>query len=86
MPEQKFSREDIAIVEATRSHSEAIESALGILDRCHSTKIEKLTYLRSRIRNSRNKNDVIAILFNMLLSGEKMGVTEIDSSYARMFK
>jgi hypothetical protein len=86
---QNILRDDITKIEIAKDHPSAVAEAMELLNKMHPSvskhgiKIDKFSYLQEQIVNSRNKNQVIQIMFNLFLSGEKLSV--IGSNYQRKF-
>lgn len=87
MKNDNFDIKDIKRVEEAKNKDEAVKmvrdilfnSSAGISKRAmHQARI---TYLTNRLKEQKDKNGVISILYNMYLSGEGHGVE--DSWYQR---
>lgn len=84
-----FTREDLIPIERAKTLEEAQQMAMIVLDKMHPSisdhgiKPEKWFYLSRQINESRRKNNVLEIMFNILLAGE--GLASVTSRYQAKF-
>ena len=81
-----ITREDLVPVETAKTLEEAQAAGLAILDKMgpgceHGMKANKYAFMQQRIKESRRKDNVISIMYNMFLSGE--GLSVVGSNYQR---
>ena len=82
-----FTAEDLAPIAAAESMEAAQTLLHAIVDKAAVSKAaikpEKVAALHRNINNARNKNEVVAIGWNMLLAGEKL--SSVSSKYQRKY-
>jgi hypothetical protein len=82
-----FTAEDLTKVSAAATKEAAQEILHAIIDRAavskSAIKPEKVAALHRNVNNARDKNEVVAIGWNMMLSGE--GLSSINSKYQKRY-
>ena len=87
MSNTNFTSADLDKVNTAESKEAAQELMHKIVDQAaegkYAIKPEKVAALHRNINNARNKNEVVAIGWNMLLAGEKL--SSVSSKYQRKY-
>lgn len=78
---------DLKLVERAKTLGEAQTAAIALLAKMNNKdtpmRPEKVSYLTRQINNSRDKTNVLMLMFNAFLSGE--GLSVVGSSYQKRF-
>jgi predicted lipid-binding transport protein (Tim44 family) len=82
-----FTAADLKPLESATTKESAQAILHAIVDKAaegdYAIKTDKVTVLHRNINNARSKNEVIAIGWNMLLSGERLA--SVDSKYQKRY-